>query len=730
MTQARDRWYAALLVLGALAVLLAGVRTVSGTTYHSLDRNEHVVVVGVPSLDWEVISPETMPTLWQLADEGGAGLMTARAARSVTCPWDGWVTLGAGNRARYPATIPENDLPPEPDDPLPGEPAQLPPEEPEPQTPEEQRAEQATEGCLGQRGAVPTVDGSQLTPAIVENEQLSFGAVPGALGSTVRCTTVVGGSPVLAVDAADADVRIASRGQTAADWSARVADCPLTLVATSHALDRTAEELLALDAAIAEIVAGAREHGATVIIAGTAQPEYKRAKLHALIVTGPGIEQQVLSAPSTSRAPYSQLIDIAPTVLSVLGEQAPSSMVGQVLRGEDRDLPLDEQVAQFRSESVAASTHVWMSGKFFTFLTWLSVLVVAALAFLHWRGRAVATWTRVAGTLIALLPAASLLANLYPWERSGRPSVAIIASIAVCWALLSALCLLGPWRRYRSGPFLVACAVTFGTLALDVLTGSHLQLNSPLGYNPIVAGRFTGFGNITFAIYAAAGLVLLAAGCRLASTRGRMTLLVGVGGLALIAMDGAPGAGADFGGVIALVPALLLLWMIVTGTRLSRGRLLVVLLSGAVAVMAIAVADYLRPAADRTHLGRFVGQILDGTALTIVQRKLQANLNVLTGSVLSLLAVVLLAVVLWQWLDRSSAGRRYVRARSPYAEAAVIAVLVMAFVGFAANDSGIAIIAAALVVVVPPVLGLLPAAEPDDAPAKPATGSVRRDPGT
>ncbi|WP_106847759.1 hypothetical protein [Blastococcus sp. Marseille-P5729] len=730
MTRARDRWYAAFLALGALAVLVAAVRTVSGPSYHSLEPNDHVVVVGVPSLDWEVISPETMPTLWQLADEGGAGLITARAARSTTCPWDGWVTLGAGNRARYPATIPEDELPPEPDDPLPGEPVQVPPEEPEPQSPEEERAEQATEGCLGQRGAVPTVEGSQLAPAIVENEQLRFGAVPGALGTAVQCSTVVGGSPILAVGAEDADVRVADRGHTAADWSARVADCPLTLVATSHALNRTPEELLALDAAIAEIVAGAREQGATVIIAGIAQPEYKRAKLHALIASGPGIEQQVLSAPSTSRAPFSQLIDIAPTALAVLGEDTPSSMVGQVMRGEDRDLPLEEQVATFHAESVAASTHVWMSGRFFTFMTWLSALVVVALAGLLWRGRGIAAWMRAAGTVVASLPVSSLLANLYPWERAGRPSVAIIVCIASCWVLLSALCLLGPWRRHRSGPLLAACTVTFGTLALDVLTGSHLQLNSPLGYNGIVAGRFTGFGNITFAMYAAAGLVLLAAACRVAGTRRRMTILVGVTGLALIAMDGAPGAGADFGGVIALAPALLLLWMIATGTRLSRVRLLIVMLSGAAAVMAIAVADYLRPAADRTHLGRFVDQILDGTAITVIERKLQANIRVLTGSVLTLLAAVLLAVVVWQFLDRSSPGWRFVRTHHPYAQAAVVAVLVMAFVGFAVNDSGVAVIAAALVVVVPAALGMLADSTRDDAPEPTVAGSVRGDAGT
>lgn len=720
----RDRLFYALLALSLIAVVVTGVRTVRTPDYSRADHADRVVVVGVPSLDWEVITPESMPNLWALAERGGTGLTTARAARSVTCPWDGWTTLGAGNRARYPATIPEDELPPEPDLPLPGEPVPAEPAEPETPTPDEQRQEAAVDGCLGQRGTVPTVDGSKLTPAVTENDSLSFGAEPGALGSASRCTTVVGSAAILAVDRPEADVRVADQASTAEGWSNLVASCPLTLVATGHAFERTTAELQALDGVIGEIVAGAEAQGASVIVAGISQPEYVRARLHALVVAAPGLNGQVLSSPSTSRAPYSQLIDLAPTVLSMLGEKIPPSMTGQVLRGQDRESSLADQVGDYRDQSVAASAHIWMSGKFFGVLTWLTVLCTLALAIVLARRRGGGRWTRAAGTIVAVLPAASLIANLYPWWTSARPSAAIIVTLALSWAITSALCLFGPWRKHRNGPLLAACAITFGVLAADVLTGSHLQLDSPLGYDAIVAGRFTGFGNITFAMYAAAGLVLLAACCRLCDTKARVTVLVLTAGLAMIAMDGAPGAGADFGGVVALAPALVLLWLIVTGTRLSRGRAALVLVSGAMLVMGIAVLDYLRPEQDRTHLGRFVGQLGNGTALTIIKRKLAANWHVLTGSVLSVLAVVLLAVVLWQWLDRSSAGRRYVARYAPYAPAAVVAVLVMSLVGFAVNDSGIAVTAAALAVVLPPTLGLLRHDEPDPPADEPVAGAT------
>lgn len=703
----RQAILAAILALGVVATLVAGLRTVLTPDYAQPKRADRVVVVGVPSLDWETLTPETMPQLWQIAESSGVGLMTTRAARSVTCPWDGWLTLGAGNRARYPATIPEDELPPEPNDPLPGEPVPTPTPIPQPPTEQEQRQEAATEGCLGQRGAVPTVDGSKMAPAVAENEQVTFGAEPGALGSAVTCSTIVGGAPTLTVGARGADVRTAASGSTAQGWASVIGECPLTLIATGHAFERSIPELQALDTAISEIVQGAQQQGATVIVAGISQAEYKRARLNAVVVVNPGLQQQVLSSPSTGRAPFSQLIDLAPTVLAILGEPVPASMTGQVLRGEDQDAPLTELTAGFQEENIAASAHIWLSGKFFSILAWLVAVTAAFLAILIHRGRTPTRWTRALGSVVALLPTASLVANLFPWWSAPRPAVAIFVALIGSWVLLSLITLAGPWRKQLSGPLVATCALTFGVLALDVLTGSHLQLNSPLGYNAVVAGRFTGFGNMTFAIYGAAGLVLVASACRLADSRVMKTVAVAVCGIALIAMDGAPGAGSDFGGVVALVPALLLLWLVVTDARLSGGRVLMVLASGALVVMAIAAADYLRPAQERTHLGRFVGQIFNGTAATIVQRKLEANLRVLTGSVLTLLALVLITIVVWQWAQRFSPGRAYIARRAPYATAAVIAVATLAVVGFAVNDSGIAVTAAALAVVVPPLLGVL-----------------------
>ncbi|TFV51848.1 hypothetical protein E4P41_21785, partial [Geodermatophilus sp. DF01-2] len=106
-----------LAVLTAVLVpaLPAGAAPAGGT---AADR---IVVVGIPGLVWDDVDPEATPNLWALAEGSPIGAVSVRAARSTSCVLDGWATLGAGNRARFPA--PDESIPPVPlpTVPLPGE---------------------------------------------------------------------------------------------------------------------------------------------------------------------------------------------------------------------------------------------------------------------------------------------------------------------------------------------------------------------------------------------------------------------------------------------------------------------------------------------------------------------------------------------------------------------------------------------------------------------------------
>jgi hypothetical protein len=201
--------------------------------------------------------------------------------------------------------------------------------------------------------------------------------------------------------------------------------------------------------------------------------------------------------------------------------------------------------------------------------------------------------------------------------------------------------------------------------------------------------------------------------------------------VAELGADGWPSWGADFGGVPAFVLGFAVFALLLSGRRVSVVRLALIAVGGGVLIGAIAVADWLRPADQRTHLGAFVQQVIDGRAFAVVGRKLAAMLGTLGNwelTALSLAALAFLYLVLArpsQW-GASALSRAYDRA--PTLRPGLFGVLTCALAGFLVNDSGIAIPAMALTVAVPLTLAASVRAlqlstpttpEPLSAPAEP-----------
>ena len=664
-------------LLGSVSAVLA-LLGASGPAAAATDEAtaEHVVIVAVPGLVWADVSQRGTPQLWLAAETGSIGALTVRSARSVTCVLDGWVTLGAGNRARF-------NLPSEP---LSAQPDVVPPD---PGVP----PEAVLAGCLPQEEA-----GMNLTAVVSVLDEFpvvsddAYGARPGELGAAVNCATGVGRGPVLALHHAGAQTELLTNPPgSSTGWTRVVSQCPLTVVSMPEligAVDRDGA-LTTLDERLG-ILRGGLPPAAELIIVGSSETGVNTSSLHVAIDVGPGIEPGYLTSASTGRAPYVQLIDVAPTALDRLGLDSPTSMVGQPFQpGQSRPEPLAEAVAALTDANVAARAQGSLTTTFF----WWLVVLTAALCLaclLVLRAGTPLKVARVVALVVATLPVATFLANLVPWWRTATPML-LAALVAVAMVAISALALAGPWRSRPLGPELVVVTVTLATLAGDVLLGSRLQLASLLGYNPIVAGRFTGFGNIPFGIFAASALLFSAALVRIAPPARKRIVLVAAA-VAAVSVTGAPGLGSDFGGVLALVPAFFVFGLVLLRLRPSPARLGLAGLAGAVVVTGIAMLDYLRPASEQTHLGRFIGQLLDGSARTIVQRKAEANIGILLHSPLSLLIPVF-AVTLWLLLRPG--GQLHGLLDQREIRAGLSGVAVAGLVGFLVNDSGIAVPVAA-----------------------------------
>jgi hypothetical protein len=279
-------------------------------------------------------------------------------------------------------------------------------------------------------------------------------------------------------------------------------------------------------------------------------------------------------------------------------------------------------------------------------------------------------------------------------------------------------------------PPLLLLAATALVLLVDVFVGAPLQIDTAFGYGggAIVAGRFTGYGNL------AGGLLTLSV---IAATTGIWGLLqlrrrggavpssravaaIGAVYLATVVVTGLPGLGRDVGGVLAIVPGFVIVLAVLTGIRLTWRRLALVGLATVGALAVFGVVDLLRPPEQRGHLGRLIDQTAgeQGTSglLTVIQRKVDANLTILGSSVWSIVipvAFAFLAFLIWRPPRTMEALLRL-----PGVRALLVGSLATCGLAAVLNDSGIAIPGIMLTLLLPYVAHLaLELAE-----GQPATG--------
>jgi hypothetical protein len=438
-----------------------------------------------------------------------------------------------------------------------------------------------------------------------------------------------------------------------------------------------------------------------------------RAQLTVASLRAPGVAPGLLESASTRRSGFVTLVDIAPTILDLVGVPAPSSMEGRPFErsgrgaatGQERaeDLSQTDQAARYRDHMVApvAVTFVVLQA-----VLWLAV----AFALQRGGARARRLVSLAALGMLAYLPA-TYLAGLVAFDH--QSSVAYWGFvIAVALAMAVAASVAGV--RESLDPLLLVLAVVFGLLVVDMVIGAPLQLNTVFGYSPTVGGRFAGMGNLAYGQFAGAAFLLCGLlARRLSAHRAAAVVALSVLVLAIV-IDGMPIWGADVGGVLAFVPAAGVTAATLLGRRL-RLRLVALWSGAAVALVGVfAAIDLARPADRRTHLGRLVESVGDkgiGALETVVTRKLGANLTVITSSVWTAMVPIAfgaIAYLLWRAPGHVRAIRDTIR--ESLGGLAVVGVL-----GFALNDSGIAVPGVMLGVINASLVYLAVRALPDEA---------------
>ena len=390
------------------------------------------------------------------------------------------------------------------------------------------------------------------------------------------------------------------------------------------------------------------------------------------------------------------LTDVLATVLASHDATADGLIPGQPFRGTEHDDP--QQLALDRSLAAAKVDGATVPALGSWFVLGVIGIVILVIPPLARRPRLAAVGRALAAIAPLALPV-GMFASLVPWWRAENSTLALTGVVWAGSALLSALVLAGPWRHHRLGPAGISAALVALLLLGESAIGSRFQLSSPLGAQPISGGRFYGLSNHLFGMVLAAALMALLCLFAIVRTpRARVVWTVVVGALVAIVCV-APSMGADFGSMLATIPAFGLLALLVSGIRPRLWHVLALGAGGAVAVLGVSFLDWLRPAEDRTHLGRFIDELLSGELLSVVVRKLAQNVAMTTGypalAVVMVLAVIGSVAILMpgrlRWrrlaaLDVEHPASYWVR----------VTLVAGAWVGYAVNDTGPVLIASML----------------------------------
>lgn len=712
---------ARILLLGVLTLVLSLLPVPSGAGWSApttsppagpgpgQDRAA-VILVGTGGLRWDDIDPARTPNLWQMFEEGTAANVAVRSVRRAACPADGWLAVSSGRRAsdiRQGGAQQCRNLPP----PL-----------------------NSTAGTL--------VSGWNVYSR--EAARASYDAELGVLGQTVDeagiPATAIGPGAAIALSSPDGVLRTTYHPRqydpAALTAQVREAATPSSLVIVDAGQVRDpadllpgdldtlsggrAEQVAKIDRAVGAVRAGTPAHS-TLLVASIADSGFT-PHLQALVATGPtpvagrSYDPALAWVSSTRQDGMVQTTDLVTTLLALLDLPAPPGLPGAVIMPK-ADTPASPQERQRHMLDVgqAAIETQELIPPFFNGLVVAQILLYggAALALRvprragRERRNAVLAVVRRVALVFAAVPISTFLANLIPWWRVELSLLAVVGAVGVFVTLICLVALLGPWRDLRLGPLGFIGGVTAVVLAVDVITGSRLQIASLMGLPPLVAGRFYGLGNMQFALFSSGALMLAVALADHALSRGRRPLAVAwvvVIGLATVVIDGTPGLGSDFGGPPAIIPAFTLMALLVAGVKVTWRRILIIAAGTALVVILISVGDWLRPPQDRTHLGRFAQTVLDGGSWQVVTRKAAANWSILTSSFLTVLlpfAAVFVALFLMRPGAWGGAALQRTYEYAPALRHGLISLIVLVTIGAVVNDSGTVVPAISAVLVIP-----------------------------
>jgi hypothetical protein len=713
--------------LAASAVAAVAIFTATPASAQTAPSDcSRVVVFTLPGVTWADVAAGYMPNLEHLGRQGSVGSISVRTVSSRTTYASGFTTLGAGTRMD---------------------------------------GGTSTGGVLDEGTPEGVLRANIEMAGLDEIEELAesagYDAVPGALaeavGEDVQVAAVGTGDPgfdpplplglgrwahlaamdsegvvdlgtdetVLSGPAPDFPFGVVTDGRSfqEAVGQALEPDCGVTFIdhgdllrtdlastIAQRPLYRRDTDLRFTDNQLA-VTAGQLDEDDLLLVVSPTSPGWDpETHLGIFVAVGPGFPAGSSVTSGSTRADHVvTLPDIAPTILRHLGVEKPGSMLGTTIVAIPWDEEGDRVEAAVEFDEEAVYSH-GIQADIATGFVIVQVIIYILITLLLLRTEReglverprMRRWLELGALSVVAFPLASYLASPLSAHEIGLAwlVVAMVGIVAVLVTVVSLVISL-PLHRLAA-----LAAATLSVMVVDLAFGGPLQYMAVFGNDPINAGRFAGLGNIAFAILGTCSI--LTASILFDRWPDKKAVLVGVAALFVITViaDGAPQLGSDVGGVLALVPALVVTFLLLAGKRPSWKIVAISVLGALVALGIFLAVDLARPPEAQTHLGRFFDDIRargPGVFFDTIERKARTNLRIFGSTIWTYLVPPALALIAYLLLRPRGRWHKLAVAY-PRLRAGLIGGLLLAVLGFAVNDSGIVVPAMVLSFLVPMAL--------------------------
>ncbi len=347
----------------------------------------------------------------------------------------------------------------------------------------------------------------------------------------------------------------------------------------------------------------------------------------------------LLSSGTTMRPGLVASIDIAPTVLNLLGLSPPSYLYGDPVEIASQDnngfsylLSLNEQISRVHQQRPSLIK---------AYILAQIVLVLAAVGSLIFKLN-VYQYLRLPMVFLMLVPLSFLIYGAFP---PGNLFVSFV--VVIIFTLIFTTAFL--YRGSNVDLLLRVGGVISLALVVDVLTGANLMKNSVMGYDPVSGARFYGIGNEYMGILIGTS-VLFAATLyqKMMGKKTKIFILIPLSFVFITYLFISPAWGANFGGSLTALVAFTVTYLGLEGKSIKDKKIWAGIIGAGILFFAALIFLNFKGEGEMvSHVGRAMWLIrLEGgeEAMNIIHRKAAMNAKLFRYSLWSRILVLFLAL--------------------------------------------------------------------------------------